>query len=272
MSNLLIPGINAERQNDAKERYILVYKGINNVDRQQAEAMFEMELFHFCRQLEETPALAECTELSKLGVFTEVIQNGLSFDKQAKHLYLMPKNEKVGEGWQKRLRYSYAAEGLIYLAKAAGAVQDVEPATIVYEGDQIAVKTINGRRVIEHEPMIPRKSNKIVGGYTYVTTPFGRDAFWFDIAEVPRLMAASKKANKSQKNPEGKANDLYTSDDGQIDAGFFATKVIKAALNKKPKKKTGNMHEDREEVWLNAGEPVEALPDGNETDDLNLNF
>jgi recombinational DNA repair protein RecT len=267
MSNLLIiPGVPQEKQNEAKDRFVLVYQSVNKVDKPTAEAMFEMELFHFCRQLEETPALAECTEMSKIGVFMEVIQNGLSFDKQAKHIYLMPKNMKVGEGWQKRLTYSYAAEGLIYLAKAAGAVQDVEPATIVYEGDKIAVKTINGRRVIEHEPMIPRKSNKIVGGYTYVTTPFGRDAFWFDIAEVPRLKKASEKQNN------GKANALYTSDDGQIDAGFFATKVIKAALNKKPKKKTGNAFEDREEVWVSdapqLAEPAERIY----TDNLNLDF
>ena len=55
-----------------------------------------------------------------------------------------------------------------------------------------------------------------------------------DVAEVDRLKGFSAKQNK------GNANELYTANEGQIDPGFFGTKIVKAALKHYSKKRTVN--------------------------------
>ncbi|MFZ1790429.1 MAG: hypothetical protein WAT92_19060 [Saprospiraceae bacterium] len=63
------------------------------------------------------------------------------------------------------------------------------------------------------------------------------------VEEASRLIKFSEKANG------GKANALYTSGpDGQIDSGFFSTKIAKAALKNKRKKKTVNDNYFDEEI------------------------
>lgn len=225
---------------ESKEKFVSIYQAVHKVDNESAKNFFEVEAFNFKKRIEENDYLKDCTELSIAGVFLEVISNGLSFDKSANHVYLIPRSVKVGDKWEKRLTYTEAADGLVYLTKSAGSIESAS-VSLVYDGDDISVITENNHKIINHKPAIPRASNKIIGGFAIITLNKNgdTDAFWMDVSEVARLMAYSKKSNKSRKNPEGKANALYTSGiDGQIDEGFFKTKVLKAALKDYPKKKT----------------------------------
>jgi recombinational DNA repair protein RecT len=239
---------------ETTEKFTAIYKAVHKCNIEDAKNFFEIEKFAFRAALESTPVLKECSELSVASTFLEVISNGLSFEKSAQHVYLIPRNVKVGDQWEKRMTYSYASQGIIYLCKAAGSIQDCTPPQIVFEGDDIEVKTVDGRLVVNHSKAIPRKSKKILGGYCYVNTNVDREAFWMDIEEVERLIQYSAKANK------GNPNELYKSGpDGQIDTGFFGTKIIKAALKNYRRKKTVNDNEIEEDVLTIESEPNEQL-------------
>lgn len=224
MSNFL------EKQG-AKDRFVIIYKAANQIkDDELAQSLFELEKFNFLKLLEENPKLNEASETTKYGTFIDVIKDGLSFDKNAKHIYVM-----VRSG---RMAYERAKSGVMFLVKKAGSVKDITEPVIVYEGDEIDVKTLNGDLQISHSPSIPRKSKKILGCYFFVITNENRkDPVWYPIEKIERLKKFSEKQNG------GKANALYTSgNDGQVDEGFFLTKAVKAGLEKYSKKPTGLNH------------------------------
>lgn len=228
---------------ETTEKFTAIYRAVHKCSSEDAANFFEVEKFHFKSILQGTPSFGECNELSVASTFLEVISNGLSFEKSANHVYMIPRNVKVGDNWEKRLTYSYAAHGVIYLCKAAGSIQDCTPPVIVYEGDEIEVKTVNGVLTVNHSKAIPQKSKKILGGYCFVNTGRNREAFWMGIEEVERLIGFSAKANK------GTANELYKSGpDGQIDSGFFATKIVKSALKNYRRKRTVSDNEIDENV------------------------
>lgn len=218
----------------ANEKFVSIYQAVHKVDLESAQNFFEVEKFNFQRQIEESETLKKCTPLSVAGAFLEVISNGLSFDKASNHVYLIPRNVKVVQGWETRLTYSYAADGIVFLCTAAGSIKSCSNPVIVFEGDQIEVTHKDGISKVFYQAAIPRKSSKIIGGFCTVTDRFGqKEDVWVGIEEVSRLMGFSAKSNK------GSANALYTSgDDGQIDTGFFKTKIVKLALKGKRRKKT----------------------------------
>lgn len=254
------------------DRFVTIYRTIHKVSPDEAKNYMEVETFNFKRLIEETPALQKCTELSVAGTFLEVISNGLSFDKSSKHVYLIPRNVNVGTRdapkWESRLTYSYAADGIIQLTTTAKSIKNCSVPVIVYEGDAIDVQTVDGKSVINHKQSIPRKSNKILGGYCVVTLPEGeKEQFWFDISEIARLANFSAKANK------GSANELYSAgEDGQVDVGFLRTKIVKMALKGKRRRQAlaDNEFNDEEVTTVHAiaenaeyTETDEAIHSGN---------
>jgi recombinational DNA repair protein RecT len=253
MSNL------AKLESDAvKGKFLKLFRAVHNIsDPEMAESFFEKELFFFKKNMEENPKLKECTEMSIIGTFLEVVSNGLSFEKIQGHVYIMSRNTKVGDGYETRMSYEIAKNGAMYLVKRAGSIKDVTDPTIVYEGDEISVKNKDGVLLIDHSPAIPRKSGKILGAYCAIISLDGkRESTWFPIERINRLMDYSKKQNKRWDKDkkafvEGKPNELYTSNDGQIDEGFFLTKVVKSAIKNYSKKSIEGTNE------VNDGEYVQ---------------
>lgn len=249
---------------ETTEKFTAIYRAVHKCSNEDAANFFEVEKFQFKTLLQSTPALMECDELSIGSTFLEVISNGLSFEKSANHVYLIPRSVKVGDQWVKRMTYSYAAPGIIYLCKAAGSIQDCTNPVIVYEGDDIEVRTVNGVLTINHSRAIPQKSKKILGGYCFINTGRTREAFWMGIDEIERLIGYSAKANK------GNPNELYKSGhDGQIDSGFFATKIVKAALKNYRRKKTVSDNEIDESV---VNDEMLTIPENVVNDSEKLDF
>lgn len=264
-------------EQNAAQNFVKIYKGVHKCSDEDAQNLFGVEVFNFRRLIEESKPLQECTEFSVMGTFLEVIANGLTFDKTNTHIYLMPRNVNVGTReapkWEKRMTYSFAASGLMYLAKAAKSISACTVPTIVYDGDIIEVETVNGSQRIKHTPKIPRKSNKILGGFCILTLPSGnKEEFWFDIAEIERLVKFSAKQNK------GTANELYTAGvDGQIDVGFLRTKIVKMALKGKPlkvdKSENLSLSEDGDTAFEAIPGHIEetySLPEAGETDEYSF--
>ena len=214
-----------------RDRFSIIYKAANQIkDDELAQSLFELEKFNFMKLMEENPKLNEATETTKYGTFMDVIKDGLSFDKNQKHVYVMLRGG--------RMSYERAKNGVMFLVKKAGSVKDISEPVIVYEGDDIDVKTVNGDLQIIHSPAIPRKSKKILGCYFFVITNDNRkDPVWYPIDKIDRLKKFSEKQNK------GSANPLYTAGcDGKVDEGFFVTKAVKAGLAKYSTKATGLNH------------------------------
>ena len=163
----------------------------------------------------------------------------------------MTRNVKVGDNkFEKQLVYQTTPDGKIYLCQKAGSVKDVSKPVIVYEGDHIEVSYNH----VTYSPKIPR-NEKIIGGFCTVTHNDGRqEVIWVDIKDIETNRKASEKQNR------GTANALYTSNNNQIDPGFFSSKIINAALKNKAKKATySEMEVQEEEVTQNYYVDADAV-------------
>lgn len=244
------------------ERFTKIFGAVHKVAPDTAQQMYEVEKFHFMRTLAEK-GIADATPISSMGVFLEVVSNGLSFSSNAKHVHLMTrsvksgrKNDKGKDIYENRLVYSTQADGKIFQAQRAGSIEYVTKPVIVYESDEFAVGTDDqGRQIVIHKAKLPRAQNaKIIAGYVYVVFPNGnREPFWMDQSDIDRLKWYSSKNNSrwddnaKQKVP-GPANELFSSNNGQIDPGFFGTKLIQFALKNVRKAVIANAHEVEEDT------------------------
>ena len=240
---------------EVKDRFTSIFKGVHNIQSdERAKDLFEVEKFHFMKLISENPKLGECTQNSTIGTFLDVVSNGLSFEKAQGHVYVMGRNVKTGKKdsagkdiYEQRMSYEIAKNGVMRMVKRAGSVKDIVDPVIVYKGDEIKVNTTeSGMKHIIHSPAIPRTSNEILGAYCFVITPDNRrDGFWYSIENIDRLKTYSAKQNKYYDKDkkalvEKGPNELYSSgNDGQIDEGFFLTKVVKAALKNYSKQPLG---------------------------------
>lgn len=204
---------------------------IKNINADKAAEIYELEKFHFMKELQEK-GLQDCTPITAMGVFLDVISNGLSFASGSKHVYVMSRNAKVGNPdnpqWEKRMGWTPTPDGKIYLCQRAKSIDHVTKPVMVYEGDEFSIGTTDkGFQYVTHKVQMPRKAGaKLIAGYVYVVLNNGdREAFWMDMTDVERLKGYSARQNKNKG-----ANELYSSNNGMIDTGFFAAKLISHAL------------------------------------------
>lgn len=251
---------------DTIEKFSKIFASKNGVSLAAAEQMYQVEKFNFMSQLAD---IKECTVLSTMKVFLEVVSNGLSFNSTNKHVYLMTRSFRKGEGWENRLVYQVTADGRISQAVKAGSLKRVSKPVIVYEGDDFRREIINGIDQIKHIPQQNRPEGaRIEGVYTFLTFPSGdREAVFMDTNDIDRLKGYSSKQNK------GKANALYTSNNGQIDVGFLQTKAIKHALKNIRRTGTyGSSEIDEEGVMLDEPRVWEEAPAGDLEEELKIDI
>lgn len=211
---------------DTVDKFTKIVSAVQKVGADEAKQNFAVESFHFMKELTEKN-IQDVTPISAMGCFLDVVSNGLSFASGSKHVYLMTRSVKAGNGYEKRLVFSTSPDGKIFQAQRSGAIEYVTKPVIVYEGDDFAVSTNEqGEQIIRHQVKFPRASNKIVAGYVYVVFKGGkREPFWMDTADIERL-----KGYSARQNGQRGANALYTANNGQIDPGFFGAKLINFAL------------------------------------------
>lgn len=222
-------------------KFVQLYNGIHGSA--AGELYLAKEKFNFMRMLQESPALNECTSLSLYGVFLDVAVNGLSLEGGTKPLaYVISRNANVGTKdsprWEKRASLVVSPYGELVQRMRAGHIKHADNPVLVYEGDTF-VPCIGetGKKTIRYEAKFPRNEGaRIVAGFLRITRPDDTIDFeYLTMEDVKRLSGYSAKQNK------GSANALYSSNDGQIDPGFFAAKVIKHAFRTYPKVRTGQM-------------------------------
>lgn len=169
-----------------KSKFVQLYQlmhGKNN-----GEMFYQIEQFHFLKQLSEKPELAKCDKLSLYGCLIDIAVNGLSFDPAMKQVYLVPFGNKCV--------VMVSPYGELYLRTRSGQIKYADNPVLVYEGDVFKTGTRNGEGFVEHEAKFPRVSDNIIACYVRIVR--ADDSVDYKVLsrpEIDKLRAASKQPN-----------------------------------------------------------------------------
>ncbi|GAA6470105.1 hypothetical protein K230099C4_09650 [Parabacteroides merdae] len=218
----------------------------------QGAQIYEKEKFNFRKILQDKPELQRCSPLSLYGCFLDIAVNGLSLDPTGRpHCYILPRSTKTGykdnngnDIYELRAYLSITGYGELVMRQRAGQVRYVDNPVVCYEGDTFSPGLVDGVKTVTYQAACPRKSNKVIGGFIRIVRADGTvDWHWMMEGDIKRLEAYSYKNNQrwnpQTRQKEGKANALYTSNEGGIDPGFLESKLIKHAFDGYPKVRTG---------------------------------
>lgn len=190
----------------------------HKVDKETAKRIFNSEVETFMNRLSEYATgepNATLTIPQGGNIFLEVMNRGLSFSKSANHVYL---SRLKGTGTA--IGFQITADGLVYLAQKAGAIDHLSEPVLVQQGEQFSIRsTEDGRQVVDHiikfDGRPPLTFENLLLGYIYIIYPNGnRELSWISKNRLSQYK--DKSVNKSMYNDES----------------FLQTKVIKHALRK----------------------------------------
>lgn len=261
-----LPATKIVENDSVQAKFIQMYNAIWGS--QMGEQIYHKEVFNFQKVLRENPAVAECSKMSLFGCFLDMAVNGLSLDNTSHpHCYLIPRNVKTGQKdergydtYEKRASVSVTGYGELTMRMRAGQIRYADNPVIVYEGDIFSISLDNGVKKITYSAAIPRKSSNVIGAFIRIVRTDGSEDYqWLLEGDIQRLAKYSARSNSYYKNGqrvEGKANDLYSSNNGGIDPGFLENKMIKHAFDVYPKVRTGQftvLATDQEEDVIDYG-------------------
>lgn len=217
-----------------QEKFIQMYNSIHG--QQKGQMVYAKETFNFRKLISENAELQKCTPISLYSVFLDLAMMGLSLEQGSKPLaYVISRNANIGSKeapqWEKRAYLVVSPYGELVMRMRAGQIKYADNPIIVYEGDVFGIYIDDdGNKKVRYESSIPRKSNKIVAAFIKIVRYDNTiDYHYLTMEDVDRFKSFSEKNNR------GKANALYNSNAGQIDAGFLAGKMIKHAFSSYPK-------------------------------------
>jgi len=202
--------------------------------RKNGEAEYIQATESFMRAIQEDNNLQQCTTLSLYSAFLDMAVYGVNVAKQSKPLaYLLWNNINIGTkqqpNYEKRAALAISPYGELAIRQQRGQIKSADNPIIVYEGDEYSgVYYSNGQKAVDYRPL--NKSNRILAAFVKINRIDGTTDFVeMDMKGINRLKGYSERKNR------GSANDLYTSDGGQIDAGFLVAKLIKHAFSSYPR-------------------------------------
>lgn len=227
-----LPALKIAEDSRVHNKFVSLF---NTIHGRAGEQMYDVEKFHFTKQLMEKPDLQNCSKMSLYGAFLDVAVQGLSFDPNKKLCYLTSDNVNVGTKdsprYEKRCRLTISPYGELYLRQLYGQITSAENPEVVYEGEDFTITTDRNGRSVQHTIKFPRPTGKIIAVYFRFIKADGTSDFGIlDLNDMARLKGYSERKNK------GKANALYGTD-GNPDKGFFMAKCIKHAFRAYPKVK-----------------------------------
>lgn len=246
-----LPAIQIVENANVEAKFVQMYNAIWGV--QTGAQIYAKEVFNFQKVLSENPAVADCTKMSLFGCFLDMAVNGLSLDPTGRpHCYLIPRSNKTGykdqngkDVYENRASVSITGYGELIMRMRAGQIRYADNPVIVYEGDTFSIDLDRGVKKITYSAAIPRKSTKVIGAFIRIMRLDGSEDYqWLLEGDIERLKHFSEKSNSywdaaARQRVPGKANALYTSNNGQIDPGFLENKMIKHAFDAYPKVRIG---------------------------------
>ncbi len=217
------------------------------------EAIYERESRAFNRILGEKEDIRnKSTHFSIFTSFLDIAISGLSVEPGTRaQAYLMSRNVQTGTNEQGQKVYSnlcvltVSGYGEMVLRARCGQIRHADNPVIVYKEDSFEFGEQNGQKFVNYICRLPHTSNEIVAAFMKITRNDGTTDYAVLLpADWQRLAGYSAKQNsKWDKNVgrmvPGNANALYASNNGQIDTGFLAAKLIKHAFKSYPKARVG---------------------------------
>ena len=236
------------RNDYVRQQFIDVY---NMIWKEGGEAAYERESINFNRQLRDNEKLRKCTGLSVFFAFIDLAVQRLTLETGSQALcYLLPRSYKVGidgkgnDMYELRCNLTRSGYGELVLRARAGQILHADNPVIVYEGDEFSYGEADGRKFVNYRCCFPRKSERVVACFIKITRVDGTADYSVMLEnDWRRLSEYSEKNNsyydKKTQQRVGRANALYSSNNGQIDVGFLIAKCIKHAFKTYPRVEIG---------------------------------
>lgn len=258
--NLTVEEINALKSTDivsndkVRDKFVQIYDtmwaastGISG------EAAYERESRNFNRLLCEKEDLrTKCTKFSIFTAFLDVAISGLSVEPGIRaQAYLLSRSVNIGKGQNGKKMYvtqcvlTVSGYGELVLRARCGQIRHADNPVIVYKEDAFEFGEQNGNKFVNYTCRLPHASNEIVAAFMKITRNDGSTDYAVLLPEDwKRLQGYSEKQNRKWDDNahtyvNGKPNDLYVVDGGQIDKGFLIAKLIKHAFKTYPKARVG---------------------------------
>lgn len=229
-----------------KHLYQVMHRG-------NGQVRYEAEKFHFMKILNDKPDLQQCTKLSLYGCFLDAAVNGLSFDPGAGHLYPVSFNANVGTRqnpkWEKRATLMISGKGELLMRQKQGQIRYADNPVLVYEGDFFKYGTDRNGFFVEHEALVPRKSDHIIACYIRLERPDGSSDYKVMTNEDIQKLREFSKDKDSLAWTKGFA-------------GMVQAKVIKHAFRTYPRVQFGDFSKLATQVVENSEEAAPAIDYG----------
>ena len=258
MSNiaLTVESINAMKPLDivtnenVRARFIQIWDTLWGAG--SGEAAYERESLFFNNKLRDDEKLQRATRFSIFTCFIDLAVAGLSLEPGTRALcYLQGRSYCIGKHpngdniYEGRLTLTISGYGELVMRARAGQIRYADNPVLVYEEDTFSFGDMNGQKVVNYMCNLPHKSNHIIAAFLRITRPDGSLDYAVMLEEDwMRLQRYSLRNNqrydKNTKSYVGNANPLYTANNGGIDSGFLAAKLIKHAFKTYPKVRIGN--------------------------------
>ena len=249
-----------------RDRCVSLHARLHGKDPDESSLFHEKETFNLRRIIQSSPGLSSCTGFSTYGVLCDIMNMGITLDNTTRPLlYVLSRGNSA--------YVEISPYGELALRVKAGQLLYADRPVVVYEGDEFR-PMINdrGQKVVRYSATIPRASGKIAGAFIKLVRPDQSfDYSWMLPEDIDRLAGYSSKQNKRT----GKANDLYTCNDGQVDTGFLEAKILKHSLKTFPPLRLGQFstlstdEASASDYGLDAPVPVQVPVDERERDSEN---
>lgn len=209
---------------------------IHRISHNEANAFYEREKDNLSKRISESAELRACTTMSIFMAMAQVCGWKLSFEAGGQSdVYLIPGNVNVGTKetpkWEKQVVAQPSPYGEKKIRIETGRIKHVDSPKVVFDVDDYSEETdANGGIMVSWKKGKRTDKSKIVGSFIRIQKADGTFEFkTFDSNDIARWGAASAKKNR------GVANQLYTSNGGQIDIGFLEGKTLKHAFKLYPR-------------------------------------
>lgn len=246
------------RNPNVRDKFIQIYEAMWTPSTGvSGEAAYEKESRNFNRLLSEKEDIRKkCSHFSLFTSFLDVAISGLTLDPGTKaQAYLLARSvtvdSYVDDRGQKKNRYethcvlTVSGYGELVLRARCGQIRHADNPVIVYEEDTFEFGEKGGQKFVNYTCRLPHKSGRIAACFMKITRADGSADYAVMLPEDwARLSNYSARQNRKF-NPQtrqweqGKPNELYVAQGGQIDPGFLIAKCIKHAFKTYPKARVG---------------------------------
>lgn len=237
------------RDENVKNRFVFIHETLWG----GGEAAYEAQAIHFEKWIADNQQTANAvTRFSIFTAFIDLAVCGLSVEPGVRALcYLQGSRVCIGNDasgkkvYEARLKLTVSGYGELVLRSRTGQIKYADNPVIVYENDSFSFSDNNGQKSVQYTCNLPHDGKRIAACFIRIVRTDGSVDYsvmypedWRRLSEYSAKQ--NRKYNQNTRQYEaGQANELYYSNNGDIDTGFLIAKTIKHAFKTYPKARIG---------------------------------